>query len=112
MFQRLSSPFFGANLVCLAVELILSRSLHSAFSWMSELSSEEKTAIKRSKVLFCDGYIFHELSPGLLISALEYAVEEGTLVFFDPGPRGQTLSAGTTEEQKAIRKVLRMSDYF
>ncbi|XP_057512596.1 fructokinase-1-like [Actinidia eriantha] len=81
-----------------------------AFSWMSELSSEAKMAIKKSKILFCNGYGFDELSPGLIISAIEYAVEVGTSVFFDPGPRGKSLSVGTPEEQKAFRKFLRMSD--
>ena len=81
-----------------------------AFSWMSELSSEAKMVIKKSKILFCNGYGFDELSPGLIISAIEYAVEVGTSVFFDPGPRGKSLSVGTPEEQKAFRKFLRMSD--
>ncbi|KAI8523003.1 hypothetical protein RHMOL_Rhmol13G0040900 [Rhododendron molle] len=81
-----------------------------AFSWMSKLSSKAKMAVKKSKILFCNGYGFDELSPGLIISALEYAVEVGTSVFFDPGPRGKSLSAGTPEEQKAFGKFLRMSD--
>ncbi|KAF7120621.1 hypothetical protein RHSIM_Rhsim13G0031800 [Rhododendron simsii] len=81
-----------------------------AFSWMSKLSSTAKMAIKKSKILFCNGYGFDELPPGLIISALEYAVEAGTSVFFDPGPRGKSLSAGTPEEQKAFGKFLRMSD--
>lgn len=65
-----------------------------AFNWMSKLSSKAKMAIKKSKILFCNGYGFDELSPGLIISAIEYAVEVGTSVFFDPGPRGKSLSAG------------------
>uniref|UniRef100_A0A5B7AVN1 Carbohydrate kinase PfkB domain-containing protein n=1 Tax=Davidia involucrata TaxID=16924 RepID=A0A5B7AVN1_DAVIN len=81
-----------------------------AFSWMSKLSNEVKMAIKNSKVLFCNGYGFDELSPGLIVSALEYAVEVGTSVFFDPGPRGKSLSVGTPEEQRALGKLLRMSD--
>lgn len=81
-----------------------------AFNWMSKLSSKAKMAIKKSKILFCNGYGFDELSPGLIISAIEYAVEVGTAVFFDPGPRGKSLSAGTPEEKKAFGKFLRMSD--
>ncbi|KAL6968226.1 hypothetical protein U1Q18_034028 [Sarracenia purpurea var. burkii] len=81
-----------------------------AFCWMSELSSEAKMAIKKSKILFCNGYGFDELSPGLIVSALKYAVEVGTSVFFDPGPRGKKLSAGTPEEQKALGEFLKMSD--
>lgn len=67
-------------------------------------------AIRRSKIVFCNGYGFDELSPRLLVSALDYAVEVGTSVFFDPGPRGRSLKTGTLEEQKALDKYLRMSD--
>ncbi|KAH1227431.1 Fructokinase-1 [Glycine max] len=78
--------------------------------WMSKLSSEVKMAIKNSKVLFCNGYGFDELSPGAILSAMEYAVEVGTSIFFDPGPRGKSLSTGTPDEQRALNQLLRMSD--
>ncbi|OVA05301.1 Carbohydrate kinase PfkB [Macleaya cordata] len=81
-----------------------------AFSWMRTLSREVKMAIKRSKILFCNGYTFDELSPGLIISALEYSIEVGTSFFFDPGPRGKTLATGTPEQQRALDQCLRMSD--
>ncbi|XVE72992.1 hypothetical protein DITRI_Ditri11bG0082500 [Diplodiscus trichospermus] len=81
-----------------------------AFSWMSTLSQEVKRAIKRSRILFCNGYDFDEFSPAVLISAVEHAVEVGTAVFFDPGPRGKSLLRGSVEKQKALRQFLRMSD--
>uniref|UniRef100_A0A2P2Q3T2 Carbohydrate kinase PfkB domain-containing protein n=1 Tax=Rhizophora mucronata TaxID=61149 RepID=A0A2P2Q3T2_RHIMU len=81
-----------------------------AFSWMSELSVPVKMAIKQSRILFCNGYGFDELSPALLTSVLDYAVEVGTSVFFDPGPRGRSLSMGTHEEQEALSHFLKMSD--
>ncbi|KAJ4726827.1 fructokinase-1 [Melia azedarach] len=81
-----------------------------AFSWMNKLSGEVKMAIKQAKILFCNGYGFDELSPGLIVSALEYAAEVGTSIFFDPGPRGKSLSSGTPEEQRALSYFLRMSD--
>ncbi|XP_057422998.1 fructokinase-1 isoform X2 [Lotus japonicus] len=81
-----------------------------AFHWLREMSREVKMAIKNSKVLFCNGYGFDELSPGLLLSVGEYAVEVGTSIFFDPGPRGKSLSTGTPEEQRALNQFLRMSD--
>lgn len=77
---------------------------------MSTLSTEAKMAIRRSKIIFCNGYGFDELPPRLLVSALDYAVEVGTSVFFDPGPRGKSLITGTLEERKALEKYLRMSD--
>ncbi|KAL0371214.1 UNVERIFIED_CONTAM: putative fructokinase-6, chloroplastic [Sesamum angustifolium] len=81
-----------------------------AFSWLSTLSTKAKMAIRRAKIIFCNGYGFDELSPSLLGSALDYAVEVGTSIFFDPGPRGKSLITGTLEEQKALDKYLRMSD--
>ncbi|XP_039048067.1 fructokinase-1-like [Hibiscus syriacus] len=81
-----------------------------AFSWMNTLSEEVKRAIKRSRILFCNGYGFDDLSPDVIVSAVEYAAEVGTSVFFDPGPRGKSLLSGTVEEQKALRHFLRMSD--
>lgn len=81
-----------------------------AFAWMSKLSDEVKTNIQNSKVLFCNGYGFDELPANLIASALEYAVEVGTSIFFDPGPKGKSLAIGTPEEQDALAKLLRLSD--
>ncbi|KAK8565328.1 hypothetical protein V6N13_020449 [Hibiscus sabdariffa] len=81
-----------------------------AFSWMRTLSEEVKRGIKRSRILFCNGYDFDELSPGLISSAVDCAIEAATSVFFDPGPCGKSLLCGTAEEQKAVRHLLRMSD--
>ncbi|XP_051142321.1 fructokinase-1-like [Andrographis paniculata] len=81
-----------------------------AFGWIQILPTKTKMAIRRSKIMFCNGYGFDELSPQLLVSALEYAVEVGTSIFFDPGPRGKSLIAGAPEEQMALDKYLRMSD--
>lgn len=81
-----------------------------AFSWMSRLSVPVKTAIHQSKILFCNGYAFDELCPDLINSALYCAIDAGTAVFFDPGPRGQTLLIGTPEQQGALEKFLKLSD--
>ncbi|KAL5068121.1 hypothetical protein RYX36_019008 [Vicia faba] len=81
-----------------------------AFNWLSQISKEAKLAIKNSKVLFCNGYGFDDLSPSLLLSVVDCAVEVGTSIFFDPGPRGKSLSNGTPEEQRALNQFLRMSD--
>ncbi|KAJ8899446.1 hypothetical protein K2173_018420 [Erythroxylum novogranatense] len=81
-----------------------------ALSWMRRLSVPVKAAIKQSRTLFCNGYGFDELSPGLLTMALDYAVEVGTSVFFDPGPRGKKFSTGTPEQQETLTHFLKMSD--
>ncbi|GAB2226397.1 hypothetical protein Drorol1_Dr00022201 [Drosera rotundifolia] len=81
-----------------------------AFSWMNALISDVKAAVQRTKVLFVNGYGFDELSPSLIVAALKHAVKVGTCVFFDPGPRGKSLSLGTPEQQSALGDYLRMSD--
>ncbi|XP_042486718.1 fructokinase-1-like [Macadamia integrifolia] len=81
-----------------------------AFSWLSKLSEEMRMAIKNSKILFCNGYSFDEFSPDLIVSAVDYAMEVGTSIFFDPGPRGKTLYNGTSEQRRALERMLRMSD--
>uniref|UniRef100_A0A6I9QA22 Uncharacterized protein LOC105032644 n=2 Tax=Elaeis guineensis var. tenera TaxID=51953 RepID=A0A6I9QA22_ELAGV len=81
-----------------------------AFSWISKLSEQVKMAIRQSKILFCNGYAFDELLPNVIISALDCAIDAGTAVFFDPGPRGRSLHHGTPEEQRALNLFLRLSD--
>ncbi|KAJ8497710.1 hypothetical protein OPV22_008262 [Ensete ventricosum] len=81
-----------------------------AFSWMSGLAEEVKKTIQQTKILFCNGYTFDELSPDLIISALDCAIHAGTSIIFDPGPRGRALLHGTHEEQRALELLLRQSD--
>ncbi|GAV59118.1 PfkB domain-containing protein [Cephalotus follicularis] len=100
--------FCSGCLFCLSSRADFSK--EPAFSWMSKLSGKVKMAIKQSRILFCNGYGFDEFTPGMITSALEYAIEVGTSVFFDPGPRGKSLSSGTPEERRALNQFLRMSD--
>ncbi|KAL2934627.1 5-dehydro-2-deoxygluconokinase 1 [Bienertia sinuspersici] len=81
-----------------------------AFGWINDLSRDVKSAIKQSKILVVNGYGFDELSPCFILSALKYAMEVGTSVFFDPGPKGKSLSTGTPEEQMAFSELLTTSD--
>ncbi|KAG9452579.1 hypothetical protein H6P81_005483 [Aristolochia fimbriata] len=81
-----------------------------AFSWMTNLSGEVRIAIKQTKIIFCNGYVFDELSPRLISTTVEYAIDVGTAVFFDPGPRGKTLLHGTLEQQRALQILLLKSD--
>ncbi|XP_010557162.1 PREDICTED: probable fructokinase-4 [Tarenaya hassleriana] len=81
-----------------------------AFHWITELSDEVKTTIRQSKVLFCNGYDFDEFSPSFITSTIDYATNVGTYIFFDPGPRGNSLANGIPEKQKALAHMLRMSD--
>lgn len=81
-----------------------------AFGWMTELSGDVKMSIKRSKIIFCNGYGFDDLSPSLIRAAIDYAVEVGTSIFFDPGPRGKSLSRGSPDERLALDKFLQQSD--
>ncbi|KAJ6827191.1 uncharacterized protein M6B38_368090 [Iris pallida] len=81
-----------------------------AFSWVTRLSEPIKMAIQESKILFCNGYVFDELPPDLINSALHCAIDAGTTVFFDPGPRGRTLLNGTSGQQRVLEMFLRLSN--
>ena len=80
-------------------------------SWMTRLPKPVTIAIQQSKILVCDGYAFNELSPDLIICTIHSAVDAGTAVFFDPGPRGRYLVLhGTPEQREALELLLRISD--
>ncbi|KAL5219096.1 hypothetical protein ABZP36_019780 [Zizania latifolia] len=81
-----------------------------AFSWIHKLPAETKTAIHHSKILFCNGYAFDEFFPDVIASAIDCAIDAGTAVFFDPGPRGKSLLHGSLDEQRALEHSLRLSD--
>ncbi|CAN8295267.1 unnamed protein product [Cochlearia groenlandica] len=81
-----------------------------AFSWITDLSDEVKMAIRQSKVLFCNGYDFDDFSPSFIMSTVDYATKVGTAIFFDPGPRGKSLSKGTSDERRALAHLLSLSD--
>ncbi|KAG2267560.1 hypothetical protein Bca52824_062115 [Brassica carinata] len=81
-----------------------------AFSWITDLSDEVKMAIRQSKVIFCNGYDFDDFSPSFIMSTVDYATKVGTAIFFDPGPRGKSLSKGTPDERRALSHFFRMSD--
>ncbi|KAH9322665.1 hypothetical protein KI387_017304, partial [Taxus chinensis] len=81
-----------------------------AFRWISKLSAKAEGLIKQSKVLFCNGFLFDELCPAVIASILECARDAGTAIFFDPGPRNDSLLRGTLEQQQTLRRILSMSD--
>ncbi|XP_037419706.1 2-dehydro-3-deoxygluconokinase-like, partial [Triticum dicoccoides] len=81
-----------------------------AFSWIRKLPAETKIAIHHSKILFSNGYAFDEFSPDVIASAIDCAIDAGTSVFFDPGPRGRSLLHGNLDEQRALEHALRLSD--
>ena len=66
--------------------------------------------IQESKILFCNGYVFDELNTEVIVSALDCAIKSETTVFFDPGPRGKSLSTGTLEERKTFNLFLKSCD--
>ena len=69
-----------------------------------------KHVINQSKVLFCNGFLFDELSPEVIMSAADFANESGCIVFFDPGPRGKSLFKGLHDQRLALDKLLNLSD--
>jgi hypothetical protein len=46
----------------------------------------------------------------VITSSIDCAIDAGTMVFFDPGPRGRSLLRGTLDEQRALKHALRFSD--
>ncbi|KAK3148295.1 hypothetical protein QOZ80_3BG0293250 [Eleusine coracana subsp. coracana] len=81
-----------------------------AFSWIRKLPADIRTAIHHSKILFCNGYAFDEFFPDVIASSIDCAIDAGTTVFFDPGPRGRSLLHGTLDEQRALKHALKLSD--
>ncbi|KAI5066771.1 hypothetical protein GOP47_0017299 [Adiantum capillus-veneris] len=81
-----------------------------AFTWIKELPVCAKETILRSKVLFFNGFLFDELTPDMITLAVDFANETGCVVFFDPGPRGNSLCKGPVSQQQALRKLLSCSD--
>jgi len=81
-----------------------------AFSWIRKLPADIRTVIHHSKILFCNGYAFDEFFPDVIASSIDCAIDSGTAVFFDPGPRGKSLLHGTLDEQRALEHALSLSD--
>ncbi|MCO5547079.1 hypothetical protein L7F22_000520 [Adiantum nelumboides] len=81
-----------------------------AFLWIKELPVCAKETIQRSKVLFFNGFLFDEITPDMITSAVDFAHETGCVVFFDPGPRGNSLCKGSASQQHALQKLLTCSD--
>jgi hypothetical protein len=46
----------------------------------------------------------------VIVSSIDCAIDGGTTVFFDPGPRGRSLSHGNLDEQRALKHALKLSD--
>ena len=76
----------------------------------SRADFSEEPAFHHSKILFCNGYAFDEFFPDVIASSIDCAIDSGTAVFFDPGPRGKFLLHGTLDEQRALEHALRLSD--
>lgn len=81
-----------------------------AFKWIKELPVCAKETIQRSKALFFNGFLFDEITPEMITLAVDYANATGCVVFFDPGPRGNSLCKGPVSQQHALQKLLTCSD--
>eukprot|EP00250_Pteridium_aquilinum_P016743 c23270_g1_i1 orf=701-2221(+) len=81
-----------------------------AFKWIKELPVCAKEVIQKSKVLFFNGFVFDEITPEMITSTVDFANKTGCVVFFDPGPRGQSLFKGPANQQHALQKLLSFSD--
>jgi len=68
-------------------------------------------AINQAQALMLNGFVFDELTPATVLSAVMAARRARTAVFFDVGPRGTPLQNDVPAGGKAVlREVLRLSD--
>ena len=67
-------------------------------NWIQKLPLETKTTIHQSKILFSNGYAFDEFFPDVIAASIDYAIDAGTSIFLDPGPRGTSLLFLFTEQ--------------
>ncbi|CAD7705348.1 unnamed protein product [Ostreobium quekettii] len=74
------------------------------------LTPEAMGAIGRSRALFINGFIFDELSPGLIERVAVSAKEMGTVLMFDPGPRCLSIMAGARPGREAMQRLIGISD--
>eukprot|EP00897_Mesotaenium_endlicherianum_P008690 jgi/Mesen1/784/ME000110S_11046 len=86
------------------------RHQHAFCSRLSEVPAHTATLIRRSRAVFCNGFVFDELPPAGVMAALRVARGHGAAVFFDPGPRTRWLAGGSAEQRAALTELIQLSD--
>lgn len=72
------------------------------------LPEAAKESLKQARAVFTNGFIFDELPLNVVTDAISEAIEAGSSVFFDPGPRCFTMLQG--ERRRALDTLMDLSD--
>jgi sugar/nucleoside kinase (ribokinase family) len=67
-------------------------------------------ALGRADAVFVNGFVFDELRPSAVKSAVAIAKANGAKVFFDPGPRAFTFRVGDADRVSALDSILGDAD--
>jgi sugar/nucleoside kinase (ribokinase family) len=67
-------------------------------------------ALGRADAVFVNGFVFDELRPSAVKSAVAIAKANGAKVFFDPGPRAFTFRVGDAARVEALDSILGDAD--
>lgn len=67
-------------------------------------------ALGRADAVFVNGFVFDELRPSAVRSAVAIAKANGAKVFFDPGPRAFTFRVGDADRVEALDSILADAD--
>lgn len=68
------------------------------------------SALARCSAVFVNGFVFDELSPAAVRSAISLAKLNAAGVFFDPGPRAFTFVSGDAGRKEALDTILAATD--
>ncbi|XP_002969304.2 probable fructokinase-4 isoform X1 [Selaginella moellendorffii] len=111
-----TSDFDGSTLVCwVLVDPEHQHAFCSRFDFnkapvldkMHKLPPKAESVIQNSKALHFNGFAFDELLPSAILSAVDCAHAAGNAVFFDPGPRGESLFR---QDRSTLERILTLSD--
>ena len=67
-------------------------------------------ALGRCRAVFVNGFVFDEMAPAAVGSAIAIAKANGADVFFDPGPRAFTFVKNDSERREALDLILGAAD--
>ena len=67
-------------------------------------------SLGRARAIFVNGFVFDELRPSAVRSAVAIAKANGAKVYFDPGPRAFTFRGGDPERVEALDCILKDAD--
>lgn len=67
-------------------------------------------ALSRSRACYLNGFLFDEMSPGLIERLAVATKDLGTALLFDPGPKSMQIMGGTAPGKEVMQDLIRMSE--